>query len=60
VHGAESDVVSAAQSRRLAGLLPRGRWAQVPDASHSVQGDNPKGLVELLAPFLAECFGRAG
>ena len=43
VHGAESDIVSAAESRRLAGLLSNGRWAQVPGAGHTVQGDDPKG-----------------
>ena len=25
--------------------------------AHSIQGDNPDGLVDALEPFLRECFG---
>jgi pimeloyl-ACP methyl ester carboxylesterase len=43
-----------AQAADFAGSLPQGRWAKVDNAGHTVQGDNPRGLVQVLAPFLAE------
>ena len=35
-------------------LLPHGRWASVANAGHTIQGDNPRGLVRVLSRFLAE------
>ena len=54
VRGAESDVLSDAQAASFAAALPDGRWAKVEDAGHTVQGDNPRGLAQALAHFLAE------
>jgi pimeloyl-ACP methyl ester carboxylesterase len=39
--------------------LPRARWVQVAKAGHNVQGDNPRGLLDALLPFLKE-IGLAG
>jgi esterase len=57
VRGADSDVLTAEAAALLAGALPRGHWVEVPDAGHTVQGDNPVGLVQVLRPFLAAAFG---
>ena len=61
IRGAESDALSDAQAAGFAATLPDGRWAKVESAGHTVQGDNPRGLVKVLADFLAEvgqAFGR--
>jgi pimeloyl-ACP methyl ester carboxylesterase len=57
VRGADSDVVTPRAAEAFARALPAGRVATVPDAGHTVQGDNPRGLVEALRPFLAELTG---
>jgi esterase len=54
VRGAESDAFSDTQAARFAAALPDGRWAKVENAGHTVQGDNPRGLAQILADFLAE------
>ena len=54
VRGAESDVFLDADARRFAEALPRGRWTSVPGAGHTVQGDNPAGLLEEIRGFLRE------
>jgi pimeloyl-ACP methyl ester carboxylesterase len=54
IRGAESDVMTDTQAAAFAATLPVGRWAKVESAGHTVQGDNPRGLVEVLAHFLAE------
>lgn len=54
IRGAESAVFADEDAERLAGMLARGRWARVDGAGHTVQGDNPRGLVEVLRPFLEE------
>ena len=54
VHGAESEAVSATRAARLAGRFRQGRWATVEQAGHTVQGDNPAGLVRELRTFLDE------
>ena len=38
----------------LAARLPDGKLVTVPRAGHTVQGDNPKGLVAELRRFLAK------
>jgi esterase len=53
VRGGESDVFHAEDAERLAARLPNARWVTVPHAGHTVQGDNPKGLVAELRRFLA-------
>jgi pimeloyl-ACP methyl ester carboxylesterase len=41
-------------ARQFAEAIPRGRWIAIPGAGHSVQGDQPKALVEALRAFLEE------
>jgi pimeloyl-ACP methyl ester carboxylesterase len=54
VRGAESDVFHEGDAERLAQRLPDGRAVTIPGAGHTVQGDNPKGLVAELRRFLAK------
>jgi len=57
VRGAQSDVFHDEDAERLATRLPRGRWVRVENAGHTVQGDNPAGLLAELRKFLAEVDG---
>jgi len=52
VRGAQSDVFHDEDAERLAGRLRRGRWVKVEGAGHTVQGDNPAGLLVFLREFL--------
>ena len=52
VRGGESDVFHDEDAERLAASLPDGRWVKIPQAGHTVQGDNPKDLVAALRMFL--------
>jgi pimeloyl-ACP methyl ester carboxylesterase len=54
VRGAESDVFHDEDAAKLAQSLPNGRWVKVDKAGHSVQGDNPAGLVAALREFFAD------
>jgi esterase len=54
VRGADSDVFHDEDAERLAKDLPNGRWLKVPNAGHTVQGDNPKDLVAALRRFFDE------
>ncbi len=54
LRGAESEVLPEADAAELARRLPNGRWATVGSSGHTVQGDNPRGLVDALQAFLAE------
>ncbi|OLD37824.1 MAG: hypothetical protein AUI57_09495 [Candidatus Rokubacteria bacterium 13_1_40CM_2_68_8] len=54
VRGAESDVFHDEDADRLARALPDGRWVKVEGAGHTVQGDNPAGLLVALREFLSE------
>jgi pimeloyl-ACP methyl ester carboxylesterase len=54
VRGAESDVFHDEDAERLARALPDGRWVKVEGAGHTVQGDNPAGLLRVLRTFLGE------
>jgi esterase len=58
VRGARSDVFHDEDAEKLAQTLPRGEWVRVEAAGHTVQGDNPKGLVAALGPFLAAHHGK--
>ncbi len=53
VKGAESKVFSTEGMLRFARELPDGRSVVIPDAGHTVQGDNPKALIAALEAFLA-------
>lgn len=53
VRGAASDVLSADVADRMADeVLPAGRLAVVPRASHSVMTDNPEGFAEAVLGFV--------
>jgi esterase len=54
LRGAKSDVLTDESAADFAKALPDGRWMRVEDAAHTVQGDNPRGLVKALRPFLRE------
>lgn len=58
VRGGRSDVYSDADAAAFASTLARGRWTRVENAGHTVQGDNPRGLLEAVLPFLRE-FGSS-
>jgi esterase len=54
LRGGRSDIFSDEDAERFAAALPNGRWRRVEDAGHTIQGDNPRGLVAELKPFLDE------
>lgn len=54
VRGANSDVLGAKEAAGLAQAFSDGRWVEVPDAGHTVQGDNPAGLVTVIRNFLTD------
>ena len=54
VRGGKSDVLSDDAAERLAHMLPHARWVRVENAGHNVQGDNPRGLLDAMNPFLRE------
>jgi pimeloyl-ACP methyl ester carboxylesterase len=54
VRGGESEALSDRAAASFAAALPDGRWSRVENAGHTVQGDNPRGLIEVLTRFLAE------
>jgi pimeloyl-ACP methyl ester carboxylesterase len=57
VRGALSDVFLDDAAERFARRLRDGRWVRVEGAGHTVQGDNPAGLIAALRPFLTERIG---
>jgi pimeloyl-ACP methyl ester carboxylesterase len=54
VRGADSRILGEEDARRFADAIPNGRWIAIDGAGHSVQGDQPRALVEALRAFLAE------
>ena len=52
VRGAQSDVFHDEDAERLAARLTHGRWIRIESAGHTVQGDNPAGLLVALRDFL--------
>jgi esterase len=52
VRGGLSDVFTAEDGQNLAREFPNGHYAQVGEAGHTVQGDNPRVLAEVLSRFL--------
>jgi pimeloyl-ACP methyl ester carboxylesterase len=54
VRGAQSDVFHDEDAERLAARFRDGRWVRVEGAGHTVQGDNPAGLLVPLRAFLAQ------
>jgi hypothetical protein len=45
--------VRKSSTRQTGGDCRKG-WAQVEEAGHNLQGDNPSGLLDALLPFLNE------
>ena len=58
VRGAQSDVFHDEDAERLASRFKRGRWVKIEGAGHTVQGDNPAGLLVELREFLTEVAPR--
>ena len=54
LRGDRSDVFSDDNASKFAKALPHGRWLKVPNAGHTIQGDNPAGLLAALNPFIKE------
>ncbi len=54
MRGANSDVFSDENAEKFASTLSNGRWVRIPDAGHTVQGDNPRAMVEELRQFFNE------
>ena len=38
----------------FAASVPKGRWIRIESAGHTIQGDNPRALLDTLDPFLKE------
>lgn len=54
IRGAESEVFLDEHAERFASAVPQGRWRRVPNAGHTVQGDQPRALVAELERFLGD------
>ncbi|MFD9373079.1 alpha/beta fold hydrolase [Streptomyces sp. NPDC060020] len=52
--GAEDRMMPPETGRRLAGLLPHGRYEEIPDARTLIPLDNPAGLCAALRRFIAQ------
>ena len=52
VQGGLSDVFTSEDAQKLANEFSHGHYAQVGEAGHTVQGDNPRELVQMLSQFL--------
>ncbi|MGH7932481.1 MAG: alpha/beta fold hydrolase [Candidatus Binataceae bacterium] len=54
MRGERSDILTEESAASFARALPHGRWIRIANAGHTIHADNPRGLLEALAPFLAE------
>jgi pimeloyl-ACP methyl ester carboxylesterase len=54
VRGGISDVFTTEDAQKLATDFAQGRYAQVGEAGHTVQGDNPRVFAQVLSRFLGE------
>jgi pimeloyl-ACP methyl ester carboxylesterase len=52
IRGANSEMLTEDDAQQLATSLPDGRLVTIPEAGHTVQGDNPRGLISALTAFL--------
>ena len=52
VQGGLSDVFTSKDAQQLAQQFSNGHYAQVGEAGHTVQGDNPRALAHVLSNFL--------
>jgi esterase len=55
VRGERSRVFLDEDGRKLAAAIGQSTFVVVKDSGHTVQGDNPRGLLAVMEPFLAEC-----
>lgn len=53
LRGTESEVFLDEHAERFANAVPRGWWARIDGAGHTIQGDAPAALVRELRQFLA-------
>ena len=60
IRGGESKILSEHDARRFAEAVPNGRWLAISGAEHSIQGDQPKALIEALQRFLDELVTSPG
>lgn len=54
VQGSMSDVFTSEEAEKLSAEFRHGHFAQVGEAGHTVQGDNPRALAEVLQQFLGK------
>src|SRR5262249_8121345 len=59
VRGAVSDVFTDEDAESFSRALPNSRWVRVEGAGHTVQGDQPRRLLEVLREVLT-ALGRSG
>ena len=59
LRGDRSESLSDAAAAEFAAALPNGRWETVADAGHTIQGDNPRGLLLAAEPFFQAVAGAA-
>lgn len=52
VRGAESDVLSPEIAKRMLETLKDGRLVEIPDAGHTVPGDQPEAFIKAVRAFL--------
>jgi esterase len=52
VRGADSRILTAEAAERFRDALPRGTLVTVPQCGHNVHGQNTKGFIDAIAPFL--------
>jgi pimeloyl-ACP methyl ester carboxylesterase len=54
LRGSRSDVLTDESAKAFSESVPNGRWLRVENAGHTIQGDNPRALLDALDPFLEE------
>jgi pimeloyl-ACP methyl ester carboxylesterase len=52
VRGAESDILSADAAAKMVEAQPNARLVEIPDAGHTVPGDQPQAFLEVVRDFL--------
>jgi pimeloyl-ACP methyl ester carboxylesterase len=52
VRGAESDILTADTAAKMVEAQPNARLVEIPDAGHTVPGDQPEAFLEILRDFL--------
>ena len=54
MRGSRSDVLSDENAEKFAASVPNGRWVKIEGAGHTIQGDSPRRLLDVLEPFMGE------